>query len=234
MTLLVMVPTRQRRENCERFLKSFEEMTDDADLVFITDSDDQDSYKDMDWGSALHAVLEPREPTVSKVNRTADACASSYDALMFIGDDNTFATPHWDTILMKVLTEDMDGTGMVYPDDKRRNDIPETIIISSDIVMHLGYFMNPGFAHYYVDNVWAEMGKRSGLIRFCPQVVVDHKHYSIDPDTPHDETYTFAEKAWGRSDHMAFQKWRAVDMPAEVSKLRRKFNPDIKWVLDQF
>lgn len=228
-----MVPTRNRRENCERFLKSFEEMTDDADLVFITDSDDQDSYKDMDWGSALPAMLDPREPTAGKVNRMADTCASAYDALMFIGDDNTFATPHWDTILMKVLMEDMGGTGMVYPENGRRNDIPESIIISSDIVMHLGYFMNPGFAHYYVDNVWAMLGKRSSLLRFCPQVVVDHKHYSVDPQTPRDETYLSAEEMWGKSDSEAWQRWLATEMPGEVARLRRKFNPDLKWLFEE-
>jgi len=229
-----MVPTRNRRENCERFLKSFEETTDSAELVFVTDGDDQDSYEGMDWGSAQHAVLSPREPTVGKVNRTADVYSGSHDALMFIGDDNTFQTPHWDTILMRVLMEDMGGTGMVYPDDKRRNDIPETIIISSDIVLTLGYFMNPGFAHYYVDNAWAELGRRTGLIRFCPQVVVNHKHYSIDSETPRDETYTYAETTWGKSDLEAWHNWRVTDMPLEVAKLRRNFNPDLKWVFSRF
>src|SRR6266498_405234 len=229
-----MVPTRNRRENCERFLKSFHEMTDSAVLIFITDGDDQDSYQGMDWGSAKHAMVDPRELIVGKINHAVQAYAGAYDALMFIGDDNTFVTPHWDTILMKVLTGDMGGTGMVYPDDKRRNDIPETVIISSDIVSYLGYFMNPGFAHYYVDNVWAELGRRAGLIRFCPQVVVDHKHYQVDAAVDRDETYSYAEKTWGKSDLAAWHTWRATDMPVEVSRLRRNFNPDLKWVFSRF
>lgn len=233
MSLLVMVPTRNRRANCERFLKSFGEKADDADLVFITDPDD-DSYEGMDWGNALHAVLDPRDTTAGKVNQTAMACADAYDALMFIGDDNTFVTPHWDTILMKVLQEDMGGTGMVYPENGRRRDIPESIIISSDIVTYLGWFMNPGFAHYYVDNVWMELGKRASLIRYCPQVTVDHKHYSVDGEVEHDETYLSAEQMWGASDLAAWQKWRLMDMPTEVSRLRRMFNPDVKWVLSKF
>ena len=231
-TLLVMVPTRKRRENCERFLKSFTETADLADLVFITDPDD-DSYEDMDWGSALHAKLDPRDCTQVKVNQTANATASSYDALMFIGDDNIFVTPHWDTLLMEAL-EEMGGTGMVYPENGRRRDIPESIVISSDIVIELGYFMNPGFAHYYVDNVWNELGKKAGLIRFCPQVVVSHKHYQADSEIPRDETYSEAERKWGQSDLLAWHRWRATDMPMEVSRLRRKFNPDVEWVLGQF
>lgn len=232
-SLLVMVPTRKRRENCERFLKSFEETAEMADLVFITDSDDQESYEGMDWGTATHAVLEPREATVGKVNRTADATASAYDALMFIGDDNTFITPGWDTILMKALA-DMGGTGMVYPENGRRNDIPESVIISTDIVRHLGWFMNPGFAHYYVDNVWADLGRRAGLIRYVPQAVVSHQHYQVNPDVPRDETYSEAEMLWGESDRRAFQQWRTRDMQMEISKLRRRFSPDVNWVLEQF
>ena len=43
LSLLVMVPTRWRKENCERQLKSFAEATDSADLLYILDADDQDT-----------------------------------------------------------------------------------------------------------------------------------------------------------------------------------------------
>jgi len=235
LSLLVMTPTRWRRENCERFLKSFTEATDSAELVVITDADDQDTYRDMDWGTGTHAVLDSgdtRVGTTAKVNHVASITADDYDALMYIGDDHVFTTPHWDTILLGAL-EGMGGTGIVYPDDRRRSDIPETVVISSDIVRALGHFAEPMLTHYYIDNVWAELGRRAGLLRYCPEVVLEHLHYTTKPAVEHDSTYRSAEELWGQSDAAAFYDWRANIMPLQVSVLRREFNPDIKWVLSR-
>lgn len=235
-SLLVMVPTRWRRENCERLLKSFTEATDSADLVFVLDKDDEDTYKDMDWGTATCAILDldgKGTGAVAKMNYLAAAAVDDYDALMYLGDDHLFSTPHWDTILLSELAE-MGGTGMLYGDDKRRTDIPESILISSDIVKTLGHFAEPSTCHYFCDNVWAELGIRSGLLRFCPEVVFEHLHYQVNRSVEYDQTYRFAEANWGVSDHKAFLEWRSARMSNEVSLLRREFNPDVKWVREAF
>lgn len=231
-TLLVMTPTKWRRENCERLLKSFEEATDNANLCFITDADDQDTYADMDWGSALHAVMDPPGPTMAKVNHVATTMGEQYDALMYIGDDHLFSTPHWDTIMLTKLAE-LGGTGMLYGDDKRRQDIPESILISTDIVKALGYFMEPTMQHYYVDNVWADLGKRSGLLHFMKDVVFEHLHYQSKKDVVRDQTYSYAESMWGQVDAQAYQQWRVMRAAPTIAMLRRKFNPDVQWVLNK-
>ena len=233
MTLLVMTPTRWRRENCERYLKSFTEATDFADLLFITDADDQETYRDMDWGVAKHAVMDTgkeRVGTTRKVNHAVDMFAGQYDAFMYLGDDHLYSTPHWDTIMMGKLASMPGGTGMLYGDDRRRADIPEMIIISADIVETLGYFAEPTLAHYYIDNVWAELGKRSGLLRYVPQVLFEHLHYQVRSEVEHDRAYRSAENLWGQRDASAYQEWAATRATQEVSMLRRKFNPDLKWV----
>lgn len=229
--LLVMCPTRGRRQQCERLLKSFTETTalDTTDLVFITDGDD-DSYADMDWGIANHGTLTPRDSLTGKLNRTADAHVDAYSVLMFVGDDHVFETEGWDDIMLRMLAG-MGGTGMIYPDDKRRSDVPEIIMISSDIVKMLGQFAEASMKHYYLDNAWSEVGKRSGLLKWCPQAVISHLHYSVCPDTERDKTYTEAENTWGMSDLTAYNSWLVNKMPVQVAQLRRQFSPDIKWVL---
>jgi hypothetical protein len=231
LSLLTMVPTRWRRENCERQLKSFRETTDSADLLYILDDDDQDTYEDMDWGNAAHAVLktEERVGTTAKVNYAVSTLFGKYDAFMYIGDDHLFSTPHWDTFLMGKL-EETGGTGMLYGDDKRRIDIPETVIISADIINVLGHFAEPMLTHYYIDNVWAEIGKRAGLLRYYPEVVFEHLHYQIRPEVEHDQTYRSAETMWGQPDSKAYQEWFSTKMSPQASLLRREFNPDVKWV----
>ena len=230
--LLVMVPTRGRRENCERFLKAFTETATCSDLMFITDVDDQETYEGLDWGEAVCATLDPREYLVGKLNKTALPMADLYRVIAWFGDDCVPVTPGWDRIMLGCL-DDMGGSGWVYADDKRRSDVPEHWMCSSDVVKALGWYANPAMNHYLIDNAIAEIGKRSGLIRWCPQAVVAHEHYSVAAETEHDATYSETEEKFGASDLAAFQQWRADQLPMDVSVVRRHFSPDVRWVLER-
>jgi len=140
--LLVMVPTRGRRAQCEWLLESFTATATCADLTFIIDGDDQDTYDGMDGGEAACAVLDPRAYLTGKLNATAMAVADAYRVLMWVGDDNVFVTPGWDKIMLDAL-DDLGGSGWIYPDDKRRSDVPEHWMCSSDLVKALGWFAPP-------------------------------------------------------------------------------------------
>lgn len=231
-TLLVMVPIRGRRELAERMLESFIETTDNADLVFIMDSDDLETYEGMDWGPAATKVMETRQPIGPKFNSVAIEAAEKYDALMGCGDDHVFRTPHWDTIMLDVL-ERHGGTGWIWPDDKRRHDIAEIILYSSDLVRTLGWFSSPTQAHYYADNIITELGRRAGLMWYCPDVVIEHLHYAVDRTAVRDETYSYAEETWGASDLEAFLNWLDNVMPSQVALLRRTFNKDLEWLFSK-
>jgi hypothetical protein len=232
MSLLVIVPTRSRADKCTRLMESFEKTTDNADLLFASDADD-DSYEGMDWRGHGHGVMDPRPTTVEKLNLTANAHVDDYDQIMWTGNDHVFVTPHWDSIMLGTL-KDMGGSGWVYPDDKRRSDIPETWLCSSDVIRELGWFANPALSHYYIDNSIADLGRRTGLLRYCPDAVVEHRHYSVDDETEHDALYREAEHKFGQKDLEAYSAWRLSAQAAiEVSRLRRAFNPDVQWVLDR-
>ncbi len=230
--LLVIVPTRGRRGQCERLLKSFTDTATCADLLFVTDPDDAETYAGMDWGEAAVAELAPREFLSGKLNKTALAMTEVYDVLMFAGDDCVFRTPAWDRIMLAAL-EDLGGSGWIYPDDKRRADVPELWMCSSDVVRALGWFANPALNHFYLDNSIAELGKRSGLIRWCPEAVIEHLHYSVCAETEHDGVYRSTEEMFGASDLQSFQQWRGTQMANEVAVLRREFSEDVRWVLSR-
>jgi hypothetical protein len=232
-TLLVMVPTRGRRAQCERLLASFTETASpETEIAFVVDADDQDTYRGADWGRAMCAVLEPRGYLCEKLNKTAEAVVDTYDALMWCADDHVFRTEGWDAAMLASL-EDLGGSGWVYPDTVRRNDVPEIWMCSSDVVRALGWFANPRLSHFLLDNSVAELGKRSGLIRWCPQAKVEHLHYSICKETEHDEVYRTAEEKFGQSDLKAFEEWRANHLANEVALLRREFSTDVRWVLSK-
>jgi len=237
--LLVIVPTRGRRDQCERLLESFTATATCADLLFVLDPDDLDTYADADWGEAVTAVLDPRAFLTGKLNQTALPMADMYRVLMWAGDDCVFRPPPqeggpaWDRAMLDLLDGEMGGTGWVYADDKRRHDVPEHWMVSSDIVRELGWFANPAVNHFYNDNSIAEIGKRTGMIRYCPQAVVEHLHYSVAKNVEHDAVYRSTEELFGAADLKAFQEWHASQMPYEVARLRRRFSRDVNWVLSR-
>ena len=230
--LLVIVPTRGRRANCERLLGSFRDTASPGtDLLFVTDPDDT-SYEDMDWAPAACGTLAPRGTLQQKLNETATAMAPAYRALMWTGDDHVFKTHGWDTAMLATL-DAMGGHGWVYPQTVRRGDVPEIWLASTSIVETLGWFFPPHVHQYYGDNSVAELGKRSGLIRWCPAAEIPHLHYSVTGDTAYDDVYKEAEAAHGQPDLLAFRQWQADVMPNEVARLRRAHSRDVAWVLSK-
>jgi hypothetical protein len=215
--LLVMVPTRKRRNQVQRMVSTFLEATDDAEMLLIVDDDD-DSYNGLTWEDPVRSTTIPRMNFVPKINRIALEQAAHYSALMYVGDDHIFCTPDWDKTMLDSLST-MGGTGFVYPDDKRRFDIPEILVISSDIVQALGWFALPAVSHYYIDNAWADIGNATGSLRFVPSVVIQHLHYSLYPGIDHDETYREAEK-YGNHDLEAYKQLRSEGMKADIDKVK--------------
>lgn len=225
--MLVMVPARGHRKQAENLLESFEKNTDAADLIFILDPDDEETYEGLDWKDAIAGVLSPRAPLTEKLNETVLGFLDDYDAIMFARDDNIFLTEHWDTVMLARL-ESMGGTGMLYPDNRRRRDIPEIIMISSDIVRELGFFAQPHMRQFYFDNAWNDLGRRAGLLHFVPEVIMEHRHV---PEGEYDALFHEVENRQAETDLQTYRQWGAAQLPITVAMLRRQFSPDIKWLL---
>jgi hypothetical protein len=219
---MIMVPVRGRKANCERLLASYEETVDSADMVFILDPDDLATYEGVGWGRTRQVVLDPRGMIGPKRNYAASLFVNDYDALMCAEDDITFgAAKGWDTILMAELAG-MGGSGMVYPDEDRRTDVPENVLISTDIVKALGWFCEPSMQHYWIDNAWADLGKGAGCLKLCTDVKWENFHYSMGKagNTARDKTYSEAERL-GAADAAAYGVWRRDRMAADVATVMR-------------
>lgn len=233
MSLLTIIPTRGRPVQCTRLIESYDRTTDNADLVFVVDPDD-DSYDGFDWKGHTVITLDPRGTMVEKLNHAAGTFLNDYDQMVWYADDNEFLTPHWDTLMLKTLNDELHGSGWVYSFDNRRMDIPETWLASTDVVKTMGWFALPTLKQYYVADALSLLARRADLIRFCREVNVTHHHYTVDPSQPHDETYQEAERNFGPVDAQNFNIWRASNaLASSVSILRRNFNPDVKWLLSK-
>ena len=133
-----------------------------------------------------------------------------------IGDDMVPLTDGWD----ERLCEAAGTAGMAYPDDRRRADIPEAIVISTSLVRALGWFCEPTLHHWYIDSVWADLGRAAGRLRFLPDVVVEHRHPNV-PGSGARPDATYSDAAAGfAADLAAYQKWRLKRMRADIETVR--------------
>ena len=191
-----------------------------TDIAVAVDSDQialyeplQHTWPDLEWFTG------PRDTLTGWTNRIASLRGGGYRALASLGDDHMPRTPGWDALLLAAIS-DMGGTGIAYPDDKRRADIPEAVGISADIVRALGWMCLPESSHFYVDDVWADLGNGAGCLRYVPAAVVEHMHYSVKPGVARDGTYAEAETR-GPADYAAYQQWRATRMADDVETIVR-------------
>ena len=120
---------------------------------------------------------------------------------------------------MLAALDDMGGTGIVYGNDIGQGEnLPTAVVMSSDIPAALGWWFLPSCLHFFVDAVWLYLGREAGCLRYLPEVVIEHLHYSRGA-SPHDQTYEDSRGAW-QHDEAAWHAWQRSGMAADVEKIR--------------
>ena len=214
--LLVIVPSRGRPKNIARMLDAVHETRMAATHLHVcVDDDDPElaSYRlVMDRAGRDGDVLEvgPRKGLAAWTNEIAVRRAGEYPFLASLGDDMIPRTPGWDKALIRGIT-DMGGTGIVYPWDGVREDIPEAVVLSSDIVAALGWMCEPSLNHWYVDNVWADLGRAAGCLRHLRVIAVDHAWKADQTAKESGEKIT--------ADRDAYYRWRRERMADDIGKV---------------
>jgi hypothetical protein len=220
---LVIVPSRGRPRMLQECIAAVNTYSQgDTRVAVALDDDDPefDRYFDMLTGKdnvlAFHGQRRSLTAWTNEIAVNALA-GDRPDFFVSMGDDHHVRTPGWDVLLAANIT-DLGGTGVVYPDDMRRTDIPECVMLSADIVRELGWMCMPQLRHFYVDNVWADLGNGAGCLRFAPRVVVEHMHWERG-GSEHDLTYLEAESRM-EADRLAYEAWCLSGREADVAKVR--------------
>lgn len=219
--LLIIVPSRGRPENIARLTGAFDVATH-AELLVAIDADDPEAgeYQRVQFNrGGMWLVRDLRRRMVGTLNHIATSTATkSYRYVGFMGDDHYPQTPGWDIEYVRALDRAGPG-GIVYGNDliQGRN-LPTQVALDRRIVDVLGYMAPPCLVHMFADNFWRDLGEALGTLVYLPDVVVEHLH-PIAERAAWDDQYTEAGASMN-SDHQAYERWRAEDMPAAVAKLK--------------
>jgi hypothetical protein len=220
--LLVIVPSRGRPKNIARLLDSVHETSRMRTRLHVCVDEDDPGLPGYEYVMSIAGgeddILEkgPRKQLAAWTNEIAVRRASQYPYLASLGDDHVPYTLGWDRALIKSI-ERMGGTGFAYPWDGTRDDIPEAVVLSSDIVRALGWMCEPSLAHWYPDVVWADLGRATGTLRHLRAIKVEHVRQA---DLTAKES---GEKlAADRDAYFAWRKERMAGDIATLMKLREK------------
>ena len=217
MAVWYLVPSRGRPWNVERLVRHCVlTCQGDTRLHFAFDQDDEHLQANISATGGHRYTVGPRDTLTGWTNALASKHMDA-EALGSIGDDMVPVTDGWDARLLAALPE---GGGFCYPNDRRRSDIPEAVLISRVIVEALGWMCWPGTTHWYTDNIWRDLGAGAGCLAYCPQVIVEHRHPNMPGGDRPDATYHDAAQRFD-ADLGAYQKWRLRDMRRDVAAVRR-------------
>lgn len=215
--LVLLVPSRGRPDKVARLIDACERTcTADTRLHFGFDNDDPVlSANIMAAGSSAWVTTGTRKGLGGWTNRLA-AEHPWVPWLGSIGDDMVPVTRGWDERLIAACGP----SGMAYPRDNRRDDIPEIIVMTRDIPAALGWVCLPALHHWYVDNVWSDLGRAAGCLAYLPDVLVEHRHPNVPGGDKPDGTYNDAAQRYAH-DLAAYQRWRLRGMAEDIRTVRR-------------
>lgn len=218
--VLVICPTRERPGKLREMIESFQRTAVMSELRIIID------YDDPKYNEYINIIVEhnltscirtsaERKTTTDFINR-AYRSEPIFDFYSVTNDDFVYHTPEWD----QKLTEEIKAhgnIGIAYGDDGLAGvNMPTTSVISGEIIRAVGWLQLPSLRHLYGDNTWRTVGQSANILRYRPDVKIEHRHpYSgkVDRDgtferTNHDETYAH--------DIVAYRDWLKGDAKRDI------------------
>jgi hypothetical protein len=228
--LLIIIPTRGRPQNMNRVIQAWRDTGafEVASLLFAVDDDDPElgSYQASiqalrpDIQSQVALTVREREPMAKRTNTEARLFADRFYALGSAGDDHVPETAGWAQRYLEELKRL--GSGIVHGDDGyQHGKLCTEWAMTSDIVHALdGRLVPAPVDHLYADNSIKDLGSVAGMLSYLPDVRITHYHPSAGR-AERDEGY---DRVNGREqyarDGETFKRWRRVQLPGDVSKLR--------------
>jgi len=207
---MIVLPSRGRVQS----LLDFFATSQPQERGVLCLDDDQASQYQQHVAVPSHwtVMVGPRTGYVGWLNR---AFAAFPDESWYAcwGDDVRGRPDGWDTALARVAGVD----GVAYGDDGINGQSACCLpFIGGDLVRRAGWLAYPRLGHLYCDTVWREVGAALGVLRYCPEIVTEHLHWTTGKQ-PYDQT---AAERQTQGDREAFATFMATDLQETLTRCR--------------
>lgn len=222
----ILLPSRGRPAQLERFLDSVEEYADKphrVEVIVRLDEDDTAPYKlETLARSNVKALVGPAGAGMGRMTNECFALASGH-IIMLAGDDMVFRTDGFDTMVKALMPHD--GIGLVYGNDLLQGEGLAThpFIGRATINAWGGQVVPDEYGAEYIDTHimdtfarLARMGHQRML--YVPDLITEHLHY-LNGKAAKDETYT--NKPMGLRESCAVYEALAPQREHDADAMRR-------------
>jgi hypothetical protein len=205
-----------------RLFEAINATADFTELIFAIDADDVAEYGDLMHATAgvnnVKIVIAARMGMNGTLNHWANWMAPDYDYICFMGDDHLPITKGWDTKLAEAIG---DKAGIAYGNDLLQGEnLPTAVVMSTKIIRALGFMSPPALKHLFLDNFWLAIGKALGNATYCPDVIIEHLHFT-NGKAAHDERYAAVNNAeMHNGDEAIFAEYMANEFADAVESVR--------------
>lgn len=200
MKISLLTPTRCRPVSVERMVSSAYQMADDKEnleMIFYVDYDDPAARKKLNGLSNMYPVSWTTGSRVV-LSEMWNTCYehSSKEIVMHCGDDIVFKTKGWDTLVRKAFEEQPDKILLVHGNDLIHGGTLAThSFLHRNWVEAVGYFLPPYFISDYNDTWLTDVAHRIGRIKYIPELITEHMHFSVGKAEKDQNTIDRLERA---------------------------------------
>jgi len=199
---MFLLPSRSRPDKLKRFIDAWHTTGATAVVVLLLDEDDAPRYEAIEKPDSWLVSIGPRQPIAHRQQWVFEwARDEPYYGLL--GDDLLPRTEGWDQKLIEAAGDD----GVAFGKDSIYNgSFASHPVVAGELVRRIGWLSLTGLQHLYVDAVWTEIGRQLGTLRYLPDVVVEHLHFS-NQKAELDKTYNDHFK-YSDGDKRVFEAWK--------------------------
>lgn len=195
---MLILPSRGRPTSLQEFFAS---SSPAEPGVVLLDVDDASHYATLTVPANWSVVTGSRAPYSELCNR---ALALYPDEPWYgcLGDDCRARPAGWDTHLAQLAT----AGHIAYGNDLINYESPGAFwFLPGSLVRKVGWICYPEIKHLYSDTVWYDIGRALGILRYCPDIITEHLHFSTGK-MPYDQT---ARERPLDGDRAAYEEFRA-------------------------
>lgn len=201
-----LLPSRGRPLQCQRFFDAFAATGATTGGFLWLDSDDAHQYAAIKLPDGWSVIVHERIG-LGPLQNEFFRLHPDLPWYGMIADDIVPTSQRWDTKLIESAGLD----GVAYGDDTIQREKQCTHgVLGGDFVRALGFIILPGLHGEWGDNVINEVARRKGVLRYLPDVKLEHWHWA-NGRALKDDTYlkTFADQ-----DREIYNRWYATLGPA--------------------
>jgi len=215
--MIVIVPSRGRPDRAAAMVRSATETAQGEVRIVVAVDPDDEQLAEYRRVIADLVVLPERLGYSRTLNLLAYQEWDREDILGAFGDDVLFRTHGWDHKVRKALAT----PGIAFGDDLAHHEShPTAVWMSTPVAKALGWLAIPDCHHQYVDNAWAEVGRALGILRYLPDVVVEHMHpayQKAELDDTYRSVYSLPQAS---IDHANFLAWKETRLAKDVARVK--------------